>query len=104
MDSSQKHYGKYNIDFLAQHLFANRHLFTARLAGQLSSNHYLPSADQFYIGGVNGVRGYSLNLGYAIPAQPIQMVLPSWIWAASMATVPSTTTASWERVWATACT
>ena len=80
MDSSQKHYGKYNIDFLAQHLFANRHLFTARLAGQLSSSHYLPSADQFYIGGVNSVRGYkenilsgdsgySLNLEYAIPAQ-----------------------------------
>ena len=76
-----KKYGRYNIDFLGQHLFANRHLFTARLAGQFSSSHYLPSADQFYIGGVNSVRGYkenilsgdsgfSLNLEYAIPSGP----------------------------------
>lgn len=79
ISSNQKRYGKYNVDFLAQHLFANRHLFTARLAAQLSSSHYLPSADQFYIGGVNSVRGYkenilsgdngyALSLEYAMPA------------------------------------
>lgn len=78
INSDQKQYGKYNLDFLGQHLFANHHLFTARLTAQLSSSHYLPSADQFYIGGVNSVRGYkenilggdngySLSMEYAIP-------------------------------------
>lgn len=73
-----KRYRKYNLDFLGQHLFANRHMFTARLTAQISGNHYLPSADQFYIGGVNTVRGYkenilsgdsgyALNFEYAIP-------------------------------------
>jgi hemolysin activation/secretion protein len=78
INDEHKSYGKYNFDFLAQHLFANRQVFTARLAAQVSGNHYLPSADQFYIGGVNTVRGYkenilsgdsgyALNLEYAIP-------------------------------------
>ena len=33
-------------------------MITARLDGQLSSTQYLPTAEQFYIGGMYSVRGY----------------------------------------------
>ena len=73
-----KDYGRYNLDFLWQHVFTNHHVLTTRLSGQLSNDHYLPSSDQFYIGGVNTVRGYkenilsgdkgfALSLEYAVP-------------------------------------
>lgn len=78
IESRDKSYSKYDLTMLYQKMNADKSLITARLYGQASFNHYLPSSDQFYIGGVYSVRGYeenflcadsgvSLSLEYRVP-------------------------------------
>lgn len=85
IDEINKHYGKYQFSSLGQKLYAGGQMLTIRLNGQISGTHYLPSAEQFYIGGVYSVRGYkenllgaddgySLSLEYTLPVQQKQEV------------------------------
>lgn len=57
-----QHFGKYYFNTLYQKAFPSGQMLTARLDGQLSSTQYLPSAEQFYIGGMYSVRGYTESL------------------------------------------
>lgn len=57
-----QHFGKYYFNTLYQKVFPSGQMITARLDGQLSSTQYLPSAEQFYIGGMYSVRGYTESL------------------------------------------
>ncbi len=71
---ASKHYGKYDIDMMAQYLLPKNHLVTVRASGQWGGCNYLPSSEQFYLGGVYSVRGYEENLvsadhGFAIGAE-----------------------------------
>lgn len=52
----------YRLNTLYQKVFPSGQAFTARLDGQLSRTDYLPSAEQFYIGGIYSVRGYTESL------------------------------------------
>ncbi len=69
-----KHYGKYTVDLMAQYLLPQKHIVTVRMNGQWSGSNYLPSAEQFYLGGVYSVRGYEENIlgadsGYSVSAE-----------------------------------
>ena len=79
-DDSQS-FGKYTLNTLYQKAYGAGQMLTARVDGQLSSTSYLPSAEQFYIGGVYSVRGYTESLlsgesgvlgsvEYAVPVTP----------------------------------
>lgn len=72
-------YMKYDTTFMLQKMCRETQMFTLRFNGQYSFDDYLPSADQFYIGGSYSVRGYaesfmgadhgaSLSLEYSFPA------------------------------------
>lgn len=80
ISDDEKHYGKYQFSGIGQRACGGGQILTIRLNGQLSGSNYLPSAEQFYIGGVYSVRGYreniigadngiSLSLEYTIPLQ-----------------------------------
>lgn len=80
IDDKKKDYEKYQFSGIGQVLYGGGQMLTARLNGQISGSHYLPSAEQFYIGGVYSVRGYrenllgaddgySLSLEYSMPVQ-----------------------------------
>lgn len=79
-DESQS-FGKYTLNTLYQKAYHAGQMLTARVDGQLSSTTYLPSAEQFYLGGVYSVRGYTESLlsgesgvmgsvEYAVPVTP----------------------------------
>ena len=57
-----RRFGKYNLTTLFQKSYASGQMLTLRLDGQISSTQYLPSAEQFYIGGMYSVRGYTESL------------------------------------------
>lgn len=61
MDNTRS-FGKYYFNTLYQKAFPSGQMITARLDGQLSSTQYLPTAEQFYIGGMYSVRGYTESL------------------------------------------
>lgn len=78
---SDRSFGKYTLNTLYQKVWSAGQMLTARIDGQLSSTQYLPSAEQFYIGGVYSVRGYTESLlsgdsgvmgsvEYAVPLTP----------------------------------
>ncbi len=78
IEGATKNYGLYELRSFYQKAYKNGHMLSARLDAQLSGNNYMPSARQFYIGGVYSVRGYkesllggdhgyALSLEYAIP-------------------------------------
>lgn len=80
ISDAEKHYGKYQFSGIGQMAYGGGQILTIKLNGQLSGSDYLPSAEQFYLGGVYSVRGYrenligadngiSLNLEYALPVQ-----------------------------------
>ncbi len=80
ISDAEKHYGKYQFSGIGQMVYGGGQILTIRLSAQLSGSNYLPSAEQFYLGGVYSVRGYrenligadngySLSLEYAIPEQ-----------------------------------
>ena len=62
ISDDMKHFGKYSLNTLYQRVFSGGQMLVARLDGQLSSTPYLPSAEQFYIGGMYSVRGYTESL------------------------------------------
>ena len=53
-----KDFSKYIFNGFWQKAYAGGQMLSARLDGQYSSDNYLPSAEQFYIGGMYSVRGY----------------------------------------------
>lgn len=61
----------YSLNGIYQKLYQHGQMLSARLDGQLGFNNYMPSARQFYIGGMYSVRGYKESLlsgdsGYSI--------------------------------------
>ena len=55
-------------------MFKSRKIFTIKLNGQYANEDYLASADQFYIGGINSVRGYKESIlsgdsGFSLSAE-----------------------------------
>lgn len=62
IDNNRKNFGRYLFSAVGQRVYTGGQLLTVRLNGQLSSTKYLPSAEQFYIGGLYSVRGYKENL------------------------------------------
>lgn len=86
ISKDENHYGKYQFSGIGQIAYDGGQILTVRLNGQLSSSHYLPSSEQFYLGGVYSVRGYrenllgadngvSLSFEYSIPVQRNQECL-----------------------------
>ncbi len=53
-----KNFNKYIFNGFWQKAYTGGQMLSARLDGQYSSDNYLPSAEQFYIGGMYSVRGY----------------------------------------------
>lgn len=77
-------FGKYVMNMLYQRVFSAGQTLIVRAEGQLSSSNYLPSAEQFYIGGMYSVRGYTESLlggdsgvsgsiEYSLPMSPDKM-------------------------------
>jgi len=69
-----KDYFIYSLNFLRQQMFKSRKIFTIKLNGQYANEDYLASADQFYIGGINSVRGYKESIlsgdsGFSLSAE-----------------------------------
>lgn len=62
IDGQSTDYGKYMFNSMYQKGYAHGQMLSARLDGQWSSTNYLPSAEQFYIGGAYSVRGYKESL------------------------------------------
>lgn len=78
IDGKDRDFGKFQTNVFYQKSYGHGQLLSAGLNGQYSANNYLPSAEQFYIGGVYSVRGYeesmlsgddgyNINLEYAMP-------------------------------------
>lgn len=78
IDGKDRDFGKFQTNVFYQKSYGHGQLISAGLNGQYSANNYLPSAEQFYIGGVYSVRGYeesilsgddgyNFNLEYAMP-------------------------------------
>lgn len=70
IDGDDTRFGTYRFSGLYQKAYAHGQILSGRLDAQRSSNVYLPSAEQFYIGGMYSVRGYKESLlggdhGYA---------------------------------------
>ncbi len=61
MSHEEKNYSRYNFNSIYQYAFDKIHMFNFKLNMQLSGNNYLPSAEQFYLGGMYSVRGYKEN-------------------------------------------
>lgn len=59
---TSRQFGKYTFNTLYQRSFTGGQMLTARLDDQVSSTPYLPSAEQFYLGGIYSVRGYTESL------------------------------------------
>lgn len=55
---NHKTFGKYVGNFIYQRAFAHGQMLTSKMDLQISNTNYLPSAEQFYIGGAYSVRGY----------------------------------------------
>ena len=79
-------YGLYRLNSFYQKIWKNGHTFSARLDMQWASRKNLPSAEQFFLGGVNSVRGYkqdimggdnglSGSLEYALPLSRKQQTM-----------------------------
>lgn len=76
--SESKNYNRLNSSTMYQKLYDHGQQLNVRFDGQLGFNNYLPSSQQFYIGGaysvrgykesaLSGDRGYALGLEYSIP-------------------------------------
>lgn len=62
IEGNSVNYSKYNMNFISQKVFTNKQMLSFKGGAQWGFSHYLPSAEQFYIGGVYSVRGYLENL------------------------------------------
>lgn len=59
LTTNTKDFTKYDTVFMYQKVFKNNKMLSLRLNGQYSFDDYLPSTDQFYVGGSYSVRGYT---------------------------------------------
>ena len=59
---NSRDYGLYRMNGFYQKVWKNGHTFSARLDMQLASRKDIPSAEQFFLGGVNSVRGYKQDI------------------------------------------
>lgn len=62
IDGQSRDFGKYQFNGLYQKFYAGGQTLLGKLDAQWSSNNYLPSAEQFYIGGTYSVRGYKESI------------------------------------------
>lgn len=62
IDDAEKNFGKYVFNSFWQKAYKSGQVLSARLDAQWSGNNYLPSSEQFYIGGMYSVRGYEESL------------------------------------------
>lgn len=60
---NDSNYVSYQLNMLYQKRYKHGQMFSARLDGQLAGNKDRSSADRFYLGGVNRVRGYEESFG-----------------------------------------
>ena len=78
IDGAERNFGKYQVNLFYQKAYQSGQMLSARVDGQWSSANYMPSAEQFYIGGMYSVRGYkesflsgdhgySSSLEYSVP-------------------------------------
>ena len=78
LDKEADNFGYYKFNGIYQKAYKHGQFINARLDGQWAGGNLLPSARQFYIGGMNSVRGYkeslvsgdsgfSFNLEYHVP-------------------------------------
>ena len=59
LSGESKDYMKYDTTFMLQKMYRETQMLTVRFNGQYAFEDYLPSADQFYVGGSYSVRGYA---------------------------------------------
>jgi hemolysin activation/secretion protein len=62
LSETGKSYLKYDLLSIYQKVFQKGRTLTLRFNGQYAFRDYLPSADQFFVGGTYSVRGYKENL------------------------------------------
>ena len=77
----ESHYSMYQGNVFYQTRTHGSQMITARLDGQVAFAHYIPSAERFYIGGAQSVRGYEESLlggdsGYAASIEYAFPMLP----------------------------
>lgn len=60
--NAKGYFGKYMADLFFQKRYGKGRAFNFRFDGQFNSSHSIPSAEQFYIGGMYTVRGYKESL------------------------------------------
>lgn len=56
--ADQRKIQKYSLDGVWQKVNPGRQMLSVKLSGQKSQDDFVPSADQFFLGGLNSVRGY----------------------------------------------
>jgi hemolysin activation/secretion protein len=56
--AEKKDVGRLKADFIWQKQDSRENLYSVTVAAQKALSHYLPSSDQFYLGGMYSVRGY----------------------------------------------
>ena len=60
---NNSNYVSYQLNMLYQKMYKHGQMFSARLDGQLADDKNRSSADRFYLGGTNSVRGYEESFG-----------------------------------------
>jgi len=60
--SERNHFDLYNFNVYYQKRYQHNQTLSARIDGQISGSNFLPSVEQFYIGGMYTVRGYKESL------------------------------------------
>jgi hemolysin activation/secretion protein len=60
--AERNHFDKYAFNTYYQKRYRHNQTLSGRIDGQISGSNYLPSAEQFYIGGMYTVRGYKESL------------------------------------------
>lgn len=60
--NTNKYANKFTFDGIWQKRVQEKHLLNLKVNGQKTSFNYLPSSDQFYLGGLYSIRGYNENV------------------------------------------
>lgn len=60
--NANKFANRFNFDGIWQRQVADHHVLNLKLNGQKTNNSFLPSSDQFYLGGLYSIRGYNENV------------------------------------------
>lgn len=80
LSETSKDYTKYEMLLMYQKAFQSKKMLTVRFNGQYAFDDYLPSADQFYVGGAYSVRGYEENFMGADSGMSLstELSIPAW--------------------------